>query len=140
MMMMRRGRTVEAELLALAKSAAAALVGLMVSDTWEEVKNRVARFFCRGGTTNAVLELETSRARLAAADANGDNVTAAAVEADLRAWLLHLLSADATAADELHRLISPTIRESATVYNINSGSVRHGSVIQARYISGISLG
>lgn len=131
----------EAELLALAKSAATVLAGLMVSDSWAEVKNRFARFFTRGGATaNAVLELEASRARLAAAYANGDNAASEAVNADLQAQLLHLLSTDETAADELHRLISPTRGESGTVYNINSGNVCHGSVIQARHISGGSFG
>lgn len=131
----------ESELAALAKAGAATLVGLMVSDSWMQMKEGFARVFARGGMTdNALQHLETSRAELTAAQAKGDGLAAAAIEAQWRTRLHHLLRSDPAAGEDLRCLLHPPgtgpTGVNGPVYNANSGRVRFGSVIQAGQISG----
>ncbi len=129
----------ETELAALAQSGAATLVGLMVSDSWTQAKAGFARLFARGGTVDdAVRELESSRDELTMARVRGDDTEAADIESEWRTQLRHLLRSDPAAADELRHLIGQL--SSSTIYNINNGDVRFGSVIQAGHISGGAFG
>ncbi|NBM21214.1 hypothetical protein, partial [Streptomyces sp. GC420] len=97
----------DAELAALAASGATTLVGLMVSETWTQTRDRVARFFARGaGEGPAEEELGASRAELVAAREAGDELAAADVEAGWRMRLRHLLRADPEAAEELRELLA----------------------------------
>jgi hypothetical protein len=131
----------EAELAALASAGATTLIGLMLSDSWTHAKEGLARLFTRGGATDGTLRhLETSRAELVAASTTGDDVAAVAIEAEWRARLHHLLRSDPTVGEELRRLLEPSGSGSVgPVYNVNSGSVRFGSVIQAGQISGAAF-
>jgi hypothetical protein len=126
--------TVEAELVALASSGATTLIALMISDSWAQVKEKLARSFGRAGDSEEMLQyLETSRAALMAALARGDDVEAAGIEIEWRARLLHLLRSDPTLTKELRSLPTPPM---GTVYNSISGKVRSGLVIQAGRIYG----
>ncbi|MEV5754673.1 hypothetical protein AB0L00_43280 [Actinoallomurus sp. NPDC052308] len=131
----------EAELAALATSGATALIGLMVSDSWTQMKEGFARLFAHGGAADGPLrELETSRIELLTAHLEDDHTKAAVIEADWRTRLGLLLGSDATAQDELRRLLDPLAsRPAGPVYNVNSGDVQFGSIIQAGQISGTSV-
>ncbi|MEU7041316.1 hypothetical protein AB0A77_09665 [Streptomyces varsoviensis] len=131
----------EAELAALAASGATTVVGLMASDAWTQAKQRLARFFARGGDESAVDgELELSRAELAAARDESDELTAADIEADWRQRLRRVLRTDPAAAEELRALLAevgPAEGErGGPVHNTVSGSVHNGSVVQGRDFSG----
>lgn len=128
----------EAELAALASSGANALVGLMVSDSWAQVKNGFVRLLARLAPAEAPLEeLETSRIELATAHLEHDDTKAAIIETHWRARLESLLRSDQTAADELRRLIdAPPQRPADSISNFNTGETRFGSIIQAGNISG----
>ncbi|MFJ6214730.1 hypothetical protein ACIQGZ_15560 [Streptomyces sp. NPDC092296] len=134
----------EAELAALAASGATTLVGLMVSESWTQARDRVARFFARGSGDPAPQEqLEVSRAELAAARETGDDTGAADVEAEWRTRLRRLLRADPAAAAELRALLAelgPQQTEPAgSVHNTINGGVQHGPVIQGRDFSGLTF-
>lgn len=131
----------EAELAALASSGATALIGLMVTDSWTHVKEGFARLFARDGTADGPLqELETSRIELVTAHLERDDGKAAAIEAHWHTRLNLLLRSDATAEDELRRLLDPLAsRPAGSVYNLNSGDVHFGSIIQAGQISGAAF-
>jgi hypothetical protein len=128
----------EAELAALASSGATALVGLMVSDSWAQVKDGFVRLLTRSAPAEAPLEdLETSRIELVTAHLAHDDTKAAAIEGHWRARLELLLCSDHTAADELRRLLdAPTRRPADSISNFNSGNAPFGSIIQAGHISG----
>ncbi|MEU9160665.1 hypothetical protein AB0D29_10405 [Streptomyces sp. NPDC048424] len=105
----------EAELVGLATSGATALVGLMVTDAWSGVRDRVSRFLTRSttpgggdGGVQAVVagELEASRTELAAARTDGDDALTADIEAQWRIRLRRLLLQDPAAADELRSLLA----------------------------------
>ncbi|WP_431042600.1 hypothetical protein ACQUSR_12195 [Streptomyces sp. P1-3] len=135
----------EAEVAALAASGATTLVGLMVSDAWTQGRQRLVRFFARGGGEDAAEEeLRASREELVAACEAGDEDAAADIEAGWRQRLRRVLRADPEAAAELRLLLAELDPESerqqtATVHNSVSGVVRNGSVIQGHRISGITF-
>jgi hypothetical protein len=131
----------EAELATLASAGATTLVGLMVSDSWKQVKEGFARLFARGDATDGTLRyLETSQAELATAWARGDDVEVAAIEAELRTRLRHVLRSDLTAGEELRRLLHQAgPGPMGSVHNVNRGNVTFGSVIQAGQILGTTF-
>lgn len=132
----------ETELAALASSGATALVGLMVSDSWAQVKDGFVRLLARLATTEAPLEeLETSRLALVTAHLEHDSTKAAAIEGHWRVRLESLLRSDQTAADELRCLLDiPPQRPAAdSISNFNTGNARFGSIIQAGHISGATF-
>jgi len=140
---------VEAELAGLAASGATTLVGLMVSDAWAQVRDRVARFLARDGDAadSAAVErqLQEDRQELVAARDAGDGGTAADVEAGWRLRLRRLLLADPAAAAELRALLAeleprPTGGPVVVVHNtFSGGSVRDGTVIQGQDFSHFTL-
>ncbi|MEU9191189.1 hypothetical protein AB0D14_43230 [Streptomyces sp. NPDC048484] len=135
----------EAELAALAASGASTLVGLMVSETWAQVRDRLTRFFARGGDERAVdEELRLSRGELAAAREAEDEDALADIEAVWRTRLRRALQADSGAADELRSLLAEIAPDdgrepSGTVHNTISGGVQNGPVLQGGRFFGLTI-
>jgi hypothetical protein len=134
---------VTAELAGLAVSGATTVVGLMASDAWTQARERLARFFARGGgpgEEDAVSgELQLSQQELAAADADAD--TAADIEAAWRTRLRRVLRDDPAAAGELRALLDELAPAAGTgpvdvVHNTVEGGVHHGPVVQGRDFTG----
>lgn len=127
----------EPELMTLASSGAATLVGLMVSDSWERIKEAVARLLARrGGMEKALRDLDASRADLLA----GDESAAIGIESEWRARLCRLIETDPDFADDLRHLLNatgvpPSEAPMRDVHNVISGGVQYGPVIQAGRIS-----
>lgn len=136
----------EAELAALAASGATTLVGLMVSETWTQARDRVARFFARGGNESLVgEELRLSQQELTAALATRDELAGSDIEAVWRTRLRRVLLADPEAAEELRVLLAeldPDAKSdsSVSVHNSISGGVQHGPVFQGQHFSGLTFG
>lgn len=96
----------EAELAALASSGATTLVGLMVSDAWAQVRDRLVRLLGRGGDAGVfAAELGLSREELAAARESGDEGVAADVEEAWRSLLEEVLRSDPAAVGRLRVLL-----------------------------------
>ncbi|WP_224310115.1 hypothetical protein [Streptomyces olivaceus] len=136
----------EAELAALAASGATTLVGLMVSETWEQARHRLSRFFARDGDENAVAaELRSSRSDMVAARDGADAEAVADIEAAWRARLRRALLSDPEAARELRALLAEIApsdgagEAAGAVHNIVSGGVQHGPVLQGGRFSGVSF-
>lgn len=134
----------DAELAALASSGATTLVGLMVSDAWVQVRDRVTGFFARGerGST-AAEELEVSRRELMTARDEGDAGAAADAQAVWRTHLRRVLRADPAAAGELRALLAElepmTSQGSMVVNNVVSGGIQYGPVVQGGQMSGLTF-
>ncbi|MGW0732110.1 hypothetical protein [Streptomyces sp. NPDC002851] len=156
----------EAELATLVATGATTLVGLMVTETWTQARERVVRFFARAGADDEAdadadaveEELRASRAalieaRTAAEEVDvdaGEAAEAQQISADIEAqWRLRLrraLRADPAAARELRALLDELAPDTGgdtgatgAVHNTISGGVQHGPVIQARNISRVDL-
>lgn len=135
----------EAELAALAASGATTLVGLMVSETWTQARDRLAQFFSRGRDDDAVdEELRLSQEELAAARASEDDLAAADIEAGWRMRLRRALQTNPEAAEELRLLLAELEAEAGgkptvTVHNSISGGVQNGPVFQGQHFSGLTF-
>ncbi|MGW3974317.1 hypothetical protein ACWEFD_34120 [Streptomyces ardesiacus] len=136
----------EAELAALAASGATTLVGLMVSETWSQARDRVARFFARGADGEVVdEELRLSEQELVAARASDDELAVADIEAGWRLRLRRALQADPGAAEELRLLLAELAPAAAgsdaavTVHNSVNGGVQNGPVIQGQQFSSLTF-
>lgn len=131
---------------ALAASGATTLVGLMVSEGWNQVRDRVANFFGREGDEDAAgAELELSRAELAEAREQGDEEAAADVQAALRARFRRALREHPETAEELRALLDELTPQSGgartgagDVHNSVGGTV-NGVVVQGRDMSGLNF-
>ncbi|MFD9560939.1 ATP-binding protein [Streptomyces sp. NPDC059994] len=112
----------EAELTALAASGATSLVGLMVSDSWAQARERLGRFLARrrgdaggadgadgtrsaGDAEDAEGELQTASDELEAARGVRDERAVADLENRWSRRLLEILREDPGAASELRRLL-----------------------------------
>ncbi|MEU6734771.1 hypothetical protein ABZ929_16460 [Streptomyces physcomitrii] len=135
----------EAELAGLASSAATAVVGLMLSEAWEQGRSRLARFLGRGGGEAAVAEVEeelrSSQRELVAARDSGDEEEAGDIQLAWRQRMRRALREDPEAAEELRRLLAELEAETGkgtgvTVTNTISGGVQHGPVIQGQSFHG----
>ncbi|WP_327294507.1 NB-ARC domain-containing protein [Streptomyces sp. NBC_01197] len=138
----------EAELAALASSGATALVGLMVSESWDRAKIRLARFFAqRGrpgpeGAEGATDEaLQSARDELRSARQADDTGAAADIEAEWRQRLRRALREDPAAAQELRSLLAELAREAGVEWDAGahaeiSGGVQNGPVFQNTQIHG----
>lgn len=135
----------EAELASLATSGATTLIGLMVSETWSQARERVARFFARGADEEAVdEELRLSEQELVAARASDDELAVADIEAGWRLRLRRVLQADPGAAEELRLLLAELAPGAgsdvaATVHNSVNGGVQNGPVIQGQQFSSLTF-
>ncbi|MER6912835.1 hypothetical protein ABT354_14295 [Streptomyces sp. NPDC000594] len=136
----------EAELVALATAGAAALVQQMIQESWGPARDRLARFFSRGGADpdGVTAELETSRAELLGARRTEDDGAAADVLAEWRIRMRRTLQADPRAAAELRALLDEMAPGSAAApvvtQNTITGGVQHGTVVQAGVIGELRLG
>ncbi len=126
----------ETELAALAASGAAALITLMVSDAWDQTKDRLARLLGHDDSDRTHRDLAVSRAVLLTAIAGHDDDRAAEVEREWRDRLLRLLQTDPALAENLRRLPTPP---AVPVHNEISGTVRAGLVVQAGRMSETTL-
>ncbi|MYV97343.1 hypothetical protein [Streptomyces sp. SID3343] len=133
----------ESEIAALAASGAITLMGLMVSDAWQQVRARVGRLVSRGGDERVVTaELEATRAELVAAERTGDTAPAMELRTEWELRLRQLLRADPAAAAELRALLADTeglrtgMPAPTSVHNTVSGGTLHGPVIQAGTVTG----
>lgn len=109
----------------------------MISDAWDQAKDRIARLLTRDGDPGRTRgELAASRAVLLTAVADHNDDRAAEVEREWRDRLLRLLLTDPTLADDLRRLPTPP---AAPVHNEISGTVRAGLVVQAGRVSGTTV-
>ncbi len=97
----------EAEVVALASGGAGTLVGLMVTDLWQQVRDKVATLFAGHGDDAAEVgaALDRSRAELIAARQAEDEVGVADVHSEWRLRLRRLLSSNPAAAQELRALL-----------------------------------
>ncbi|MDT0488955.1 hypothetical protein RM717_00365 [Streptomyces griseus] len=86
---------------ALAASGATALVGLMATEAWNQVRGRVARFLARNDEESAAVdaELEESRAELIGLRAGADEDSAADTEEEWRLRLRRALRTNPEAAE-----------------------------------------
>ncbi|MGK4579823.1 hypothetical protein [Kitasatospora sp. HPMI-4] len=122
----------ETEIAALATSAGTTLVGLMATEAWTQVRDRVAALFGRDRAAEVAEELDEVREDVRSTG----NGTAAASE-----WARQLrraLAADPAAADELRRLLAEfgPAAESGSVRNVITGGTFHGPVVQTGNIDG----
>ncbi|QKW07122.1 hypothetical protein HUT18_12650 [Streptomyces sp. NA04227] len=135
----------EAELAALAASAATSVVSVMVTETWTQVRGRLVRFLNRGGDEREQEALEgevqLDQEELTAAHASGDEQAAADVEAGWRTRMRRALLADPAAAEELRAILreldqAQPPRPSVVVNNTVSGGTYHAPVVMAQNVSG----
>jgi hypothetical protein len=131
----------EPDLATLAATGATTLTGLMVTDAWTSVRDRLGQLFSSGGDPRrGTAELEFLRNGLITARDSGDAVSAAEVLLELRAWLLQLLQDDPVAGPELLRLLSARLGNAQdaplTVHNVVSGGTQYGPVVQGGRVTG----
>ncbi|MEX3099795.1 MULTISPECIES: hypothetical protein [unclassified Streptomyces] len=122
----------EAELVALAGTGATTIVGLMATEAWDQVRQRVVRLFARGGDGSANAmddELTASRTALVAAPEE----ETADVTASVRMRLRRLLAENPEAAEELRLLVEEfTPAQNNSVRNTISGGTFNGPVLMGR--------
>ncbi|MFM9445531.1 hypothetical protein [Streptomyces acidiscabies] len=120
----------EAELVALAGTGATTIVGLMATEAWDQVRQRVVRLFARGGDANAMDdELTASRTALVAAPEE----ETADVTASVRMRLRRLLAQNPEAAEELRLLVEEfTPAQNNSVRNTISGGTFNSPVLMGR--------
>ena len=95
----------DGELVALAGSAATTIVTLLATDAWGEVKEMIGGLWRRFRPEQAdAAEQELDRAH--AEIATGDETVSLAISREWESRLLRLLAADASAADELSRILA----------------------------------
>ncbi|MFI9169697.1 NB-ARC domain-containing protein [Streptomyces lincolnensis] len=128
----------EAELAALAASGATALVGVIVSESWERAKSGLVRFFGRRGSAEAAdEELRSQREELGRASAAGDADAQERVRARLRQRLEGIFLEDPEAAEELAQLLAAQAPDtSRTFVNLVGGGVNYGPAFQGSHIHG----
>ncbi|WP_155055990.1 hypothetical protein [Streptomyces blattellae] len=139
----------DAELATLAGTGATTVVSLLVTETWEQAKQRVIRLFARDGEAATVEgDLGESRDALAAATGAADEE---ALTADVTAMVLlrlrRLLEQDPDAADELRSLVeefalaagSDETGEAGAVHNSITGGAQHGPVFQGQSFSNLTI-
>ncbi|WP_405989055.1 hypothetical protein [Streptomyces sp. NBC_00986] len=133
----------DAELVTLVGTGTTTLVGLMVTDAWEQTKQRVVRIFSRDNEPSAVArELEETRAALiAAAGGPGQEDLTSDLTALVRLRLRSLLEQNPDAAAELRRLVDQfaSTAPSGTVHNSITGGTQHGPVIQGHTFTNLTF-
>lgn len=136
----------EAELVTLIGTGATTVVGLMVTDAWEQAKQRLSRLLARGGEPAAVAgELEESRTALVAAAGTPDQEDLTAdLTASVRLQLRRLITQNPDAADELRILLdefTPALRPdpAGTVHNNIGGGTFHSPVLQGQNFTNVTL-
>ncbi|MER6379091.1 hypothetical protein ABT274_03585 [Streptomyces sp. NPDC001127] len=118
----------------------------MVTETWEQAKQRLVRLFSRGSDATTVEgELDQSRdALLAATGAPDEEGLTSDITATVRLRLRSLLQRDPEAAEELRLLIeefapAAEARATVTVHNSITGGTVHGPVFQGHSFSSLTF-
>ncbi|MFD7994266.1 hypothetical protein [Streptomyces mexicanus] len=129
----------DAELAALASSGATTLIGLMVTDGWQQVRRRFAALF-GDQSTSMDEELERSRTTLVAARQAMDQATADDLEAEWRSRLRRLLTDDPGTAHRLRAVLDELAGPAGGVHTEThfrgttiNGPVNTGSGAQITY-------
>jgi hypothetical protein len=137
---------VDAELVTLIGTGATTVVGLMVTDVWEQARQRVARLLARGGEPgNAAGELEESRNTLVAVVGTADEEDLTSdLTASIRLQLRRLLDRDPGAAEELRCLVDEfafAVRHDppGTVHNSITGGTQNGPVVQGHTFTNLTF-
>jgi len=135
-----------AELGELASSGAATFVGLVVTDAWQQAKERIGRLLARGGDSRLeAARLEVTRTELLIADESGDQEARRRVQQDWEARLRDLLTSDPSAEGDLRAVLDDfdplrgRSQQSVTVHNHVSGG-RQGNVFQIGTAGNLSIG
>jgi hypothetical protein len=110
----------ESETEALAASAATALVGLMVTDSWKHAKDRFSTLFARRNAPAAAADLEEARAELVALPRESQPELAGDLETEWRARF-------------------PDLAVTPTVHNTIRGGVRNSPVVQSGRIANVTM-
>ncbi|MGW3952214.1 NB-ARC domain-containing protein [Streptomyces sp. NPDC004752] len=128
----------EAELAALAASGATTLVGLMVSESWEQAKRRLARLLGRRGATDSTEEeLRRAEQALATARSSHDDEAETRLRGAWQTRILDILTTDPDRGEELLRLLSELAPPgTSTVVSSISGGTHHGPAFQGSAIYG----
>jgi hypothetical protein len=127
----------------LASLAANTVVAATVTDTYDTIRNRVARLFGRGNPDPATARrLDTTRAELSDATAPGAETMRATHVAQWQVRFADLVEVYPEAAGELARLaaeIQAELPARGDVANTIIGGVHHGPVLMGRDFTGIIL-
>jgi hypothetical protein len=128
---------------ALVSLAANTVVAAAVTDTFEAVRDRVARLFGRGMPDPATeRRLETTRAELANLTGTDAASVEAAQQVQWRVRFSDLCEAYPEAAQELAQLVAelrPQLPAGSNVTNVITGGVQHGPVLMGRDFTGVTL-
>lgn len=95
-----------AEFAELASSGATTFVGLVVTDAWQQAKERIGRLLARGGDSRLeAARLEVTRTELLLADESGDRAARTRIQQDWEARLRDVLGRDPSAVAELRSVL-----------------------------------
>jgi hypothetical protein len=127
----------------LASLAANTVVAATVTDTYESIRDRVARLFGRGKPDPATARrLDTTRAELSNATASGAEQMRATHVAQWQVRFADLVDVHPAAAGELARLaaeIQAELPVRGDVTNTIIGGVQHGPVLMGRDFTGVII-
>ncbi|MFJ7239120.1 hypothetical protein ACIQWB_18555 [Streptomyces olivaceus] len=136
----------EAELMALVGTGATTVVGLMVTDAWEQVRQRVVGLFGSTGETDGTAgELDASRTALLSADGTADEEALRSdLTASVRLRLRRLIEEDPGAARELRLLVdefasTAGLEASGSVHNSITGGRQDGPVFQGHTFTNLTF-
>ncbi|MFG2156425.1 hypothetical protein [Streptomyces olivaceus] len=136
----------EAELMALVGTGATTVVGLMVTDAWEQVRQRVVGLFGSTNETDRTAgELDASRTALLSAGGTADEEGLRSdLTASVRLRLRRLIEEDPGAARELRLLVdefasTAGIEASGSVHNSITGGRQDGPVFQGHTFTNLTF-
>ncbi|WP_217554396.1 hypothetical protein [Streptomyces sp. GbtcB6] len=136
----------DTELAMLVGTGATTVVGLMVTESWEQAKQRLTRLFTRGGEATTVAgELDESRtALISVVGAPDEDDVTSDITAAVRLRLRRLLERNPDMADELRFLVAefaPLLKDgtAGSVHNAITGGTQHGPVFQGQSFSHLNL-
>jgi hypothetical protein len=137
---------VDAELATLAGTGATTVVALMVTETWEQARQRVLQLFARSSEAHATsADLDDSRSALATAAGTPDEEDLTSdTTAMIRLRLRRLLEQDPDAHHELRLFIQEFAattphNKHSPVDNSITGGTQHGPVLQGHTFSNLTL-
>jgi hypothetical protein len=94
------------ELAQLASDGAATFVSLVVTDAWQQAKERIGALLARGGDSRLeAAQLEVARTELLIADENGDQAARNRIQNDWETRLRDLLGRDPSAVEALRAVL-----------------------------------
>lgn len=136
----------EAELATLVATGATTAVGLMVTETWEQAKQRLVRLFSRGSDT-AIVDGELDRSRdalVAASGAPDEEALTSDITAMVRLRLRGLLEQHPDAAEDLRLLVeefasAAGAEATGAVHNSITGGTVYGPVFQGHSFSNLTF-